>query len=338
MAVTALVDEQESDARYRMGLVLVRIIKEAYLEKGNLDKVFEILFSGYSSVIQALIKDSNEFKMIVRLLLELDTDINARDDNGSSVLSQYVFFLGIELGFGFYPFVYDENLKSIVQLLLEKGADVSLIDDDDEYSALHQALENDCDVEIIKMLVRAGASLESISSGGVTPLILAIESNKKETITFLINAGADVNKASFPANHDCISDSEASPLIYLVVCMARSGSDDTYLLRLFLQAGADVNYRDHEGNSVLHYAVEFPLFEEAVCMLVRFGAEINYKNHAGRTPLHDTVEYAPWLVPCLIECGADPLIADNEGKIPFDLYTEDDESIAKLLSARKSNQ
>lgn len=337
MAVTALVDEQESDARYRMGLVLVRIIKEAYLEKGNLDKVFEVLFSGYSSVIQALIKDSNEFKMIVRLLLELDTDINARDDNGSSVLSQYVFFLGIELGFGFYPFVYDENLKSIVQLLLEKGADVSLIDDDDEYSALHQALENDCDVEIIKMLVRAGASLESISAGGSTPLFLAIKNYNKDTITFLIETGVDINTSSFPFDMD-MPDTETSPLIFLVVHMARSGSDDTYLLRLFLQAGAEVNYRDHEGDSVLHHAVGTQLFEEAVCMLVRFGAEINYKNHAGQTPLHYTVEYAPWLVPCLIECGADPLIADNEGKIPFDLYTEDDESIAKLLSARKSNQ
>jgi len=93
MAVTALVDELASDARYRMGLVLVRIIEKVYREKGDLDSVFKILFSGYSAAIQALIKDSNEFKMIVRLLLELDTDINARDDNGNSVLGQYVYFI-----------------------------------------------------------------------------------------------------------------------------------------------------------------------------------------------------------------------------------------------------
>ena len=337
MAVTALVDELASDARYRMGLVLVRIIEKAYREKGDLDSVFKILFSGYGAAIQALIKDSNEFKMIVRLLLELDTDINARDDNGNSVLGQYVYFLGYEFRTGFYPFVYDANHKSIVQLLLEKGADVSIIDDVDEYSALHLALDTDCDVEIIKMLVEAGASLESVSAGGSTPLFLAIKNYNKDTITFLIETGVDINTSSFPFDMD-MPDTETSPLIYLVVHMARSGSDDTYLLRLFLQAGAEVNYRDHEGDSVLHHAVGTQLFEEAVCMLVRFGAEINYKNHAGQTPLHYTVEYAPWLVPCLIQCGADPLIADNKGKIPFDLYTGDDESIAILLSAKKPNQ
>ena len=332
MAVTALVDEQESDARYRMGLVLVRIIKEAYLEKGNLDTVFEVLFTGYRVGSNLMIKDSEELKTIVKLLLELNTDINARNNHGRSVLSQCIDHCQPDY-IQFHP-VYDENHKSIVRLLLEKGADVSIIDFDG-YTALHHALFMCCNTEIIKMLVRAGSPLESRTEAGETPLYFALRNYNKDSISFLIQSGVNIN-SSIP-NFD-EEDKIFSPLEGLLSAMGEAGIDDTYLLRLFLQKGADVNFCDSNGDSILQYAVFGECEEEIIRMFVRFGAVINHKNHAGQTVLHTAVKWTPLLIPCLIECGADPFIADNKGKIPFDIYTGDDESIAKLLSARKPNQ
>lgn len=330
MAVSRDVVEQLSDDKYRIGLVLVEIIGTAYQEKNNLDSVFEVLFTRYHVACDAQIKNSDELKMIVNLLLKLNTDINATNYCGRSVLGQYIEFLR-----SFYPQrhpVYDKNHISIVRLLLEKGVDISVVDSDG-YSVLHQAIDNDCDTEIIRMLVKAGSSLNSFTECGDNPLSLALGSYNKNTITFLIESGANLN-ASAPEKYD--NDNETSLLVNLLTSMAESGDDDTYLLRLFLQSGADVNYRNREGDSVLHHAVLGELFEEAICMLVRFGAEVNYKNHALQTPLHVAAQDAPSLVRCLIECGADPHATDDKGRIPLDLYKGNDETVVSLLSVKRS--
>jgi len=48
-------------------------------------------------------------------------------------------------------------------------------------------------VEIVELLMEAGASVDAEAIGGGTPLMRAIESSKPSCVDFLIKAGASVN-------------------------------------------------------------------------------------------------------------------------------------------------
>lgn len=48
-------------------------------------------------------------------------------------------------------------------------------------------------LEIVDLLLKAGASIDDMSLSGSTTLIRAIESAKPSCVEFLIKAGADVN-------------------------------------------------------------------------------------------------------------------------------------------------
>ena len=78
-----------------------------------------------------------------------------------------------------------------------------------------------------------------------------------------------------------------------------------------LAKGADVNAKDKEGKSPLHYAERKAVAE----LLLAKGADVNAKDNEGKTPLHcatrkDTVEL-------LLATGADVNAKDNGGETPL---------------------
>lgn len=79
-----------------------------------------------------------------------------------------------------------------------------------------------------------------------------------------------------------------------------------------LRAGADVNARDEDGNTPLHYASAFNDSDitEVVMALVKAGADVNALDNKGDTPLHDWALHRggsfTWkIVAVLIAAGAD---------------------------------
>lgn len=85
---------------------------------------------------------------------------------------------------------YQGNVK-IVNILLQKGADVNVKTGADR-TALMYAVENDS-IDIIKLLVQEKANVNSQDYSGMTPLMMATSTNKIEIVDILLKHGADVN-------------------------------------------------------------------------------------------------------------------------------------------------
>lgn len=79
----------------------------------------------------------------------------------------------------------------IARLLLDKGADVRLAEDDG-FSALHISAQAG-HLGMSKLLLKAGAQLEARTSDGSTPLHLASQKGNLKVMRLLIEAGANVD-------------------------------------------------------------------------------------------------------------------------------------------------
>ncbi len=85
--------------------------------------------------------------------------------------------------------------------------------------------------------------------------------------------------------------------------------------------GLDLEFRDREGRYPMHYAAAL-CFPEAVDLLIRKGANIECRDHNGNTPLSDAVFHGQGrteVIQKLLECGANPEANNHHGISPKSL-------------------
>jgi ankyrin repeat protein len=105
-------------------------------------------------------------------------------------------------------------------------------------------------------------------------------------------------------------------------------------VRLLVEAGANVNARDHNGNTALHVSFTTDVAEE----LLKLGADVNARNNDGETPIFTTFDDAA--IPLFIEHGADLTIRNNKGQTVMEAAKDKGPQRQKVLSdaIRKSNE
>lgn len=156
-------------------------------------------------------------------------------------------------------------------------------------------------VEVMEMLIAAGAvpdGSEVPRSGTTNPQLLALLGNAGIP-------GPNYSEGGWP------------PLVFQ--CRGdRGGNADR--VRALLDAGADVNIRNHKGQSALHVAAKAG-FGEIVQMLIGADADVNALDDKGETPLtqamRSTVKDKDRLLDVLsrlIEAKADPDLAAGAGR------------------------
>merc|ERR1711971_855922 len=142
-------------------------------------------------------------------------------------------------------------------------------------------------------------TIDQVDFYGYTALHAACEAGHADLIVPLLEAGADINRATYDATFTSLHHA-----------LAKAKWD---CARILIEKGADLDVLNEGGcfGSSLHYAV-YQGNEEFVKLILSKGADVNSISGQGYTPLHMAVINShDALVPILIKGGADLDTADE---------------------------
>ena len=114
------------------------------------------------------------------------------------------------------------------------------LEDHDETNILFYAIRNHASIEAIEILLEYGVEIGQIDDDGLSAIDMAIKFKREDVIKFAIEKGLDVNKSS--------RKSGITPII-LAACF-----NNTSVVELLLQHGADIDSMDKSGLSTKDYA------------------------------------------------------------------------------------
>lgn len=146
----------------------------------------------------------------------------------------------------------------------------------------------------------------------ISELLEAIDDRDKKKIKKLIKQGADPNEADF--------HSDETPI------MQAAAWGDIEVLKLLVEAGANLSDVDASGKTVLHFACsnyENDMVDPIVFLLEQGSFDINRSDEFGYTPLFYAAMYGNYTIALfLIERGANKSVKCKSGKTAYQLFNE----------------
>lgn len=209
-------------------------------------------------------------------LLDQGLDPNERNPKGSSPLTSAI----------------RDNRMEMIDALIARGADpnkrgqdwpvcmavrnpqilkriLSVLAEPRAYKGVMEMAVAANQIESVKLLLAAGVSVEDKNGGVFSPLTTAIREDMKEMVHFLINDGhADLNA---PGEH-----------LPIVKAVRRCRGDDTDILEMLLQKGADPN-KIYRGWNAFMQAVENGDMRILKLLSSKFSVDLEAKDDQGRS-------------------------------------------------------
>ena len=165
----------------------------------------------------------------------------------------------------------EQNVTTVqISELLSQGCDINEIAEDGQ-TPLIKASYFSNDVEVLQLMLGAGANISARDDMGRTVLFGAIFANKLDNVRFFIQNGASVNAR--------LLNDGLTPL--LAACEVAS----LEIVKLLLDSGAGVNTKDMHGYSPIMVAVQANR-EDVASELLQHGAKIDKElaNFVGTFP------------------------------------------------------
>lgn len=281
---------------------------------------------------------SDRHTSIIAQLLRASADVDSADQQGWTVLHTaawlgHVAEMQLLVAAGSNPNLSDDVGSTPLmtaarhgcvegcRVLLAAGADIHKTTNRG-YPALHLvAFEDDCYMDVARLLLDVGAHLNAAGEQGATPLGLAAQKGHVDMLELFIDAGGDIH--SLAANgatllHDAAAGGSVSTARRLLkasldinatatvgftalYCAAKEGHVD--MVQFLIDNGADVA-KSNDGRTPFHIAAREG-HTEAMKILLDSGANADAQQDNGFTPLHLAVVF--WhleAVTLLIDRGA----------------------------------
>lgn len=163
--------------------------------------------------------------------------------------------------------VWNEDAQ-MVSLLLQNGANPvqKFKGKDSELGCLEIAAQQGY-LDIVQLLVAAGADINVRSFRGHTPLRIAARNGRVDVVNYCLSKGAEVNTQG---------EDGATPLEHA------ASKGHLEIVKLLVEKGANINLQDKEGDFALGEAAKAG-FMEVVVYLLEKGADASLKNQDGNT-------------------------------------------------------
>lgn len=249
---------------------------------------------------------------IVATLISQGVAPNAEDKDGNSILllaasqgnltrvkkcvEEYKLYLLKKNNFGENALMIaaENGSLPVCSYLIDKGVLVDAQNNKGE-TALFYALKNDAR-SIFDYLVSKGAKVNHISLEGNSLLLKAAILGQGNTINYLISRGADIRR----------TNRSEKTAFYYIISDANSFTSNQSLQDAFIAAGADVNTRGSDGQTLLFKAIEDGTMERIQFLLAK-GADANTQDDKGERPSCRKSE----IIKLIIEKGADINATDS---------------------------
>ncbi|GIK04399.1 hypothetical protein Aspvir_008482 [Aspergillus viridinutans] len=235
------------------------------------------------------------------------------------------------------------NHKEIVALLLDRGVNVDHTSSG--HTALSKAADDNAD-SVVQLLLERGADPNLQMYDGLTPLALAVLRGNVSSVKLLLDAGADPDTEINWRKHGEVetwtplkfaaisSGNETGAIVRLLFeYSAKWGDIDNIsshealfaaaknakagVVRAFLEQGFCSGARKdaHNRHRLLSCALESSGSREIICLLLEeYGFDVHFQDDEGRTALFCAAMVGcEYEVRMLLSKGADPLHEDKEG-------------------------
>jgi ankyrin repeat protein len=171
---------------------------------------------------------------------------------------------------------------------------------------LHYAARHN-NVEVVKLLLKAGASIDAREANDITPLLMAISNDNMQAAQLLLASGADVNATDWYGRTPLWEAVNVRNL-YVHNATFKNGIDRPpvlELIRALLAAHANVNARTKETPPFRNHLLEIT-------------GSLEWVDFTGQTPfLTAALAGDVTVMKLLLENGADPKINTFQGTSPL---------------------
>jgi TonB family protein len=205
----------------------------------------------------------------------------------------------------------DRGMSAMVAALLKAGANAHAVDDYGRSAMIFGAGSGNS--EVVRLLLAAGLKGNAKDKYGDTALMAAADAGNPKCVRLLLASGAKVNAHNKRSQTALLSAIGQGTGFYIEDAFrAHAEVPDELvhrdaIVRMLLDAGADINARNYDGETAL-----FSLDDEVVEELLRHHINLEIRDQYGQTALIETVSAS--IADLLIKAGANVNAQDNDGE------------------------